>query len=234
LPEPEGTIEVRQRESIGFGPVVKAVFGEYKRRSLLGFMLMVSQAFFYNAIFFTYALVLANFYGVSPSSIGYYILPFAAGNFLGPLLLGRLFDVVGRKIMIASTYIIAGTGLIIVGYLFQQDSISATQLTVGWTAIFFFASAGASAAYLTVSEVFPMETRAMAIAFFYATATGIGGIIGPALYGHNIATGNRTTVFYGYLLGAGLMILGGITEIILGVNAEQRSLEDVAEPLTAE
>src|SRR6476469_3358223 len=160
LPDPEGTIEVRQRDSIGFGPVVKAVFGEYKRRSLLGFMLMVSQAFFYNAIFFTYALVLANFYGVSPSSIGYYILPFAAGNFLGPLLLGRLFDVVGRKIMISSTYIIAGTGLIIVGYLFQQNSISATQLTVGWTAIFFFASAGASAAYLTVSEVFPMETRA--------------------------------------------------------------------------
>ena len=234
LPDPEGTIEVRQRDSIGFGPVVKAVFGEYKRRSLLGFMLMVSQAFFYNAIFFTYALVLANFYGVSPSSIGYYILPFAAGNFLGPLLLGRLFDVVGRKIMISSTYIIAGTGLIIVGYLFQQNSISATQLTVGWTAIFFFASAGASAAYLTVSEVFPMETRAMAIAFFYATATGIGGIIGPALYGHNIATGNRTTVFYGYLLGAVLMILGGLTEIILGVNAEQRSLEDVAEPLTAE
>src|SRR5436305_1154911 len=234
LPEPEGTIEVRQRDHIGFGPVVKAVFGEYKRRSFLGFMLMVSQAFFYNAIFFTYALVLANFYKVPASSIGYYILPFAAGKFLGPLLLGRLFDVVGRKIMIASTYIIAGTGLIIVGYLFQQDSISATQLTVGWTAIFFFASAGASAAYLTVSEVFPMETRAMAIAFFYAVATGIGGIIGPALYGHNIASGNRTTVFYGYLLGAGLMILGGLTEVVIGVNAEQRGLEDVATPLTAE
>ena len=234
LPEPEGTIEVRQRESIGFGPVIKAVFGEYKKRSFLGFMLMVTQAFFYNAIFFTYALVLANFYKVPAQSIGYYILPFALGNFLGPVMLGKLFDVVGRRVMISFTYIVAGVGLIILGYLFQQDSVSATQLTVGWSVIFFFASAGASAAYLTVSEIFPMETRAMAIAFFYAVATGIGGIIGPALYGHNIATGNRTTVFYGYLLGAGLMILGGLTEVFIGVNAEQRGLEDVATPLTAE
>ena len=234
LPEPEGTIEVRQRESIGFGPVIKAVFGDYKKRSFLGFMLMVTQAFFYNAIFFTYALVLANFYKVPAQSIGYYILPFALGNFLGPLMLGKLFDVIGRRVMISFTYIVAGVGLIFLGYLFQQDSVSATQLTVGWSVIFFFASAGASAAYLTVSEIFPMETRAMAIAFFYAVATGIGGIIGPALYGHNIATGNRTTVFYGYLLGAGLMILGGLTEVFIGVNAEQRGLEDVATPLTAE
>jgi len=234
LPEPEGTIEVRQRESIGFSPVIKAVFGDYKKRSFLGFMLMVTQAFFYNAIFFTYALVLANFYKVPAQSIGYYILPFALGNFLGPVMLGKLFDVVGRRAMISFTYIVAGVGLILLGYLFQQDSVSATQLTVGWSVIFFFASAGASAAYLTVSEIFPMETRAMAIAFFYAVATGIGGIIGPALYGHNIATGNRTTVFYGYLLGAGLMILGGLTEVFIGVNAEQRSLEDVATPLTAE
>jgi len=234
LPEPEGTIEIKQRESIGFGPVIKAVFGEYKKRSLLGFMLMVTQAFFYNAIFFTYALVLANFYKVPAQSIGYYILPFALGNFLGPVMLGKLFDSIGRRVMISFCYIVAGAGLILLGYLFQQDSISATQLTVGWSVIFFFASAGASAAYLTVSEIFPMETRAMAIAFFYAVATGIGGIIGPALYGHNIASGNRTTVFYGYLLGAGLMILGGLTEVVIGVNAEQRGLEDVATPLTAE
>jgi MFS family permease len=233
LPEPEGTIEVRQRESIGFGPVIKAVFGDYKKRSFLGFMLMVTQAFFYNAIFFTYALVLANFYKVPAQSIGYYILPFALGNFLGPLMLGKLFDVIGRRVMISFTYIVAGVGLILLGYLFQQDSVSATQLTVGWSVIFFFASAGASAAYLTVSEIFPMETRAMAIAFFYAVATGIGGIIGPALYGHNIATGNRTTVFYGYLLGAGLMILGGLTEMFIGVNAEQRGLEDVSSHLNS-
>ena len=213
---------------------MKAVFGEYRRRSILGFMLMVTQAFLYNAIFFTYALVLTNFYGISSDAIGWYLLPFAAGNFLGPLLLGRLFDVVGRRVMITMSYVVAGIGLVVVGALFQQDAISATQLTIGWSAIFFFASAGASAAYLTVSEIFPMETRAMAIAFFYAVATGIGGIIGPALYGHNIASGNRTTVFLGYLLGAGLMILGGLTEVWLGVDAEQRGLEDIAEPLTAD
>ncbi|HLK41991.1 MAG TPA: MFS transporter [Thermoleophilia bacterium] len=234
LPEPEGTIEVRQQDAIGFGPVIRAVLGDYKRRSVLGFSLMVTQAFLYNAIFFTYALVLTNFYGISASSVGWYLLPFAAGNFLGPLLLGRLFDVVGRRVMISLCYIVSGVGLVGVGYLFQQNTISATVLTIGWSAIFFFASAGASAAYLTVSEVFPMETRAMAIAFFYAIATGIGGIIGPALYGHNIATGSRTTVFYGYLLGAGLMVLGGVTEIFLGVDAERRQLEDVAPPLTAD
>ncbi|HEU0194738.1 MAG TPA: MFS transporter [Gaiellales bacterium] len=234
LPEPEGTIEVRQTGTIGFGPILKAVAGNYRRRSVLGFSLMVSQAFLYNAIFFTYALVLSNFYSVSSDAIGWYLLPFAAGNFLGPLLLGRLFDVVGRRIMISSSYIISGLGLIVVGWLFQQNTISATELTIGWSLIFFFASAGASAAYLTVSEIFPMESRAMAIAFFYAIATGIGGIIGPALYGHNIATGSRTTVFYGYLLGAGLMIVGGLVEVWLGVDAEQRQLEDVATPLTAD
>jgi MFS family permease len=234
LPEPQDTIEVRQTGTIGFGPVIAAVFGQYRRRSALGFALMMSQAFLYNAIFFTYALVLTNFYKVSSASIGWYLLPFAAGNFLGPLTLGRLFDVVGRRVMISFTYIVSGCGLVVVGWLFQQDAISATQLTVGWSIIFFFASAGASAAYLTVSEVFPMETRAMAIAFFYAAATGVGGIIGPALYGHNIATGSRTTVLYGYLLGAGLMIAGGLVEIWLGVDAEQRQLEDVARPLTAE
>jgi MFS family permease len=234
LEEPEDSIEVRQRKSIGFGVVVRSVFGDHRRRSLLGFMLMMSQAFLYNAIFFTYAIVLTNFYGVQADSIGWYLLPFAVGNFLGPLLLGRLFDVVGRRIMISSCYILSGLGLAGLGYLFQQDVVSATQLTVGWCIIFFFASAGASAAYLTVSEIFPMETRAMAIAFFYAVATGIGGIIGPALYGHNIATGNRTTVFLGYLLGAALMVLGGLTEVWLGVDAEQQPLEDVAEPITAE
>ena len=234
LPEPEGTIEVRQTDTIGFMPVIRAVFGDYRRRSVLGFSLMMSQAFLYNAIFFTYALVLTNFYKVSASSVGWYLLPFAAGNFLGPLLLGRLFDVVGRRVMISMSYIVSGVGLIGVGLLFQQNAISATELTIGWSAIFFFASAGASAAYLTVSEVFPMETRAMAIAFFYAVATGVGGISGPALYGHNIASGSRTTVFYGYLLGAVLMIIGGLVEVWLGVDAEQRSLEDVATPLTAD
>ena len=233
LPAAQETIEVRQTERIGFGSVITAVVGDYKRRSVLGFALMVSQAFLYNAIFFTYALVLTNFYKVSSDSVGWYLLPFAAGNFLGPLLLGHLFDRIGRRFMISFTYIISGCGLVFVGWLFQQNSISATELTLGWSVIFFFASAGASSAYLTVSEIFPMETRAMAIAFFYAIATGVGGIIGPALYGHNIATGNRTTVFLGYLLGAGLMIVAGLIEVWLGVDAEQRQLEDVATPLTA-
>jgi len=136
--------------------------------------------------------------------------------------------------MIGGSYVVAGVLMIGAGYLFEQGTLTATTLTLAWSVIFFFASAGASSAYLTVSEIFPMETRAMAIAFFYAVATGIGGIIGPALYGHNIATGNRTTVFLGYLLGAGLMVLGGLTEVWLGVDAEQETLEDIAQPITAE
>jgi MFS family permease len=232
LDQPDDTIEVEQRESIGFGPIIKAVFGEYSRRSLVGFSLMMSQAFFYNAIFFTYAIVLTTFYGVSASSVGWYILPFAVGNFLGPLLLGRLFDVIGRRAMIGATYLLSAVLLTITGYLFMHGSLTATSQTICWSVIFFFASAGASAAYLTVSETFPMETRAMAIAFFYACATGVGGITGPWLYGHLIASGNRTTLFYGYLSGAILMFVAGLIEIWLGVDAEQRGLEDVAEPLT--
>jgi len=232
LDQPDDTIEVEQRDSIGFGPIIKAVFGEYSRRSLVGFSLMMSQAFFYNAIFFTYAIVLTTFYGVSASSVGWYILPFAVGNFLGPLLLGRLFDVIGRRAMIGATYLLSAVLLTITGSLFMQGSLTATSQTICWSVIFFFASAGASAAYLTVSETFPMETRAMAIAFFYACATGVGGITGPWLYGHLIASGNRTTLFYGYLSGAILMFVAGVIEIWLGVDAEQRGLEDVAEPLT--
>ena len=232
LDDPDDTIEVEQRDSIGFGPIIKAVFGEYWRRSILGFILMMSQAFFYNAIFFTYALVLTDFYKVDATKVGWYLLPFALGNFMGPLLLGRLFDVVGRKIMISSTYILSGVLLALTGYLFTQDAISANQQTALWSVIFFFASAGASAAYLTVSETFPMETRAMAIAFFYACATGAGGIIGPWLFGSMIGSGDRDQLYIGYLIGAGLMILGGLTEIGLGVNAEQESLEDGADPLT--
>ena len=237
-PDPDDTIEVEQREAIGFGVIIKNVFGEYSRRSILGFSLMVTQAFLYNAVFFTYALVLTTYYGVSAASVGWYLLPFAVGNFLGPLLLGRLFDRIGRRVMISSTYIVSGVLLAVTAYLFQQDVISATQQTILWSVIFFFASAGASSAYLTVSEIFPMETRAMAIAFFYAVATGIGGIIGPALYAHQIgaagASGNRNPLFYGYLLAAVLMVIGGLTEVFLGVDAEQRSLEDVASPITAD
>jgi MFS family permease len=192
---------------------------------------MGAQAFFYNAIFFTYALVLTDFYGISANEVGWYILPFAAGNFLGPLLLGRLFDVIGRRPMIAFTYITSGVLLAISGYLFQQGVLSAGQQTLAWTVIFFFASAAASAAYLTVSETFPLEVRALAIAFFYAIGTGIGGIAGPLLFGALIGTGSRLSVFGGYLIGAALMVAAAVVAARYAVAAERRPLESVARPL---
>jgi MFS family permease len=234
LEEPEGSIEIVQRDAIGFGRIAKAMFTEYPRRFALGFSLMASQAFLYNAIFFTYALVLTNFYDVAPSSVPYFLLPFAAGNFFGPLLLGRLFDVVGRRPMIAGCYIVSAVMLAVTGYLFQQELLTATTQTIAWSVIFFVASAAASAGYLTVSEIFPLEIRAMAIAFFYAVATGLGGFIGPWLFGGLIGTGDRTNLMIGYLVGAGLMFVAGVVAIWLGVKAERRSLEDVATPLTAQ
>jgi MFS family permease len=192
---------------------------------------MASQAFFYNAIFFTYALVLTDFYGVAAEAIGWYILPFAAGNFLGPLLLGRLFDTVGRRPMITLTYALAGVLLAATGYIFSIDLVSASTLTVCWSVIFFFASAAASSAYLTVSETFPLEIRALAIAFFYAIGTGTGGIVGPWLFGVLIDTGSRASLFLGYLLGAVLMVAAAAIAWRWGVAAERKSLEAVARPL---
>jgi MFS family permease len=194
---------------------------------------MASQAFFYNAIFFTYALVLTQFFGVPSRSIGWYILPFALGNFCGPLLLGPLFDLIGRKPMIASTYAISGVLLAIVGYLFREEVLTASQLTLCWTGIFFFASAAASSAYLTVSESFPIEARALAIAFFYALGTGLGGVVSPWLFGTLVGSGERGAVFQGYLLGAGLMVAAALTELAIGVKAERQPLESVARPLSA-
>jgi MFS family permease len=193
--------------------------------------LMSAQAFFYNAIFFTYALVLTDFYGIPASAVGWYILPFAAGNFLGPLLLGRLFDVLGRRPMIAFTYIVSGVLLAISGYLFEQGTLSAAQQTFAWTVIFFFASAAASSAYLTVSETFPLEIRALAIAVFYAVGTGIGGMAGPWLFGALIDTGSRMSLFGGYLIGAALMITAGLVAAFFAVAAERKALEEVARPL---
>ena len=203
----------------------------HRPRALVGLALMAAQAFFYNAIFFTYALVLTDFYGIPSSHVGWYILPFAAGNFLGPLLLGRLFDVVGRRIMIAFTYIASGLLLAVCGALFQQGLLDATQQTLAWSVIFFFASAAASSAYLTVSETFPLEVRALAIAVFYAIGTGIGGIAGPWLFGALIDTGSRTSLFGGYLLGAVLMIGAGLIAARFAVRAERQPLEHVARPL---
>ena len=185
-------------------------------------------------MFFTYALVLSKFYGVKPASVGYYIIPFAIGNFLGPLVLGRLFDTVGRKPMIAGTYILSGVLLIITAFLFKADVWTAESQTAAWCVIFFFASAGASSAYLTVSEIFPMETRAMAIAFFYAVGTAVGGITGPLLFGRLIETGKETNVFWGYILGASLMIVAGVIQALIGVEAARKNLEDIAPPLSEE
>ncbi len=234
LKEAKKSIKVREQERVGFLTIAKTVFGAYPRRTVVGLSLFIGQAFLYNAVFFTYALVLTTFYHVKPASVGYYIIPFAIGNFLGPLVLGRLFDSVGRKPMIAGTYILSGILLIVTAFLFKADVWSAQSQTAAWCVIFFFASAGASAAYLTVSEIFPMETRALAIAFFYAVGTAVGGITGPLLFGKLIATGKQSDVFWGYILGASLMIIAGIVQALIGIEAARRDLEDIAKPLSAE
>jgi MFS family permease len=194
---------------------------------------MACQAFCYNAIFFTYALVLTRFYDVPNEHVGWYILPFAFGNLMGPLLLGHLFDSVGRRPMITATYAISGILLALTGFAFAQEWLSAVGQTAAWTVIFFFASAAASAAYLTVGEAFPLEMRAMGIAVFYAFGTGIGGVVGPALFGWLIEGGARTDIMWGYLFGAALMLVAAGTEWRLGFAAERRPLEEVSEPVSA-
>ncbi len=233
LSEEDDYLKVRQRKTIGFATIAKTAWELYPKRFVLGLSLFIGQAFLYNAVFFTQALVLTTFLKVSDASVGWYIVPLAIGNFLGPLVLGHLFDTVGRRVMITLTYVASGLLLILTGVLFNNGTLDATTLTIAWCVVFFFASAGTSAAYLTVSEIFPMETRAMAIAFFYAVGTGIGGIVGPLLFGKFIDMG-KDMVAVGYYIGAGLMIAAGIVEIFLGVDAAQRSLEDVAAPLTAQ
>ncbi|TMK09477.1 MAG: MFS transporter, partial [Alphaproteobacteria bacterium] len=213
--------------------MIRAILRDYPRRAVLGLVLMASQAFFYNAIFFSYALVLTRFYGVPSDAIGWYMLPFALGNFMGPLLLGPLFDTLGRKPMIAFTYAISGVLLAVVGWLFREGIVDAATLTACWSGIFFFASAAASAAYLTVSESFPLEARALAIAFFYAVGTAIGGVASPWLFGVLVGSGDRGDVFLGYLFGAALMIGAAIVELAIGVRAERQPLESVARPISA-
>src|SRR5689334_533683 len=224
-------IRLRMRDHTPLAEVAHTLFSTYRQRSLVGLTLMVAQAFFYNAIFFTFALVLTDFYGIAADHVGWYILPFAAGNFLGPLFLGRLFDTLGRRTMIALTYGVSGILLALSGYLFWIGIFSAQTQTIAWMVIFFFASPAASAAYLTVSENFPLEVRALAIALFYAIGTGIGGVVGPALFGVLIDTGSRGSVFAGYLLGAVLMIAAAAIGWRYAVAAERKSLETVATPL---
>ncbi len=224
-------IKLRMRNHTPLREVMRTVFITYRQRALVGLVLMAAQAFFYNAIFFTFALVLTDFYGIPADHIGWYILPFAAGNFAGPLLLGRLFDTLGRRAMITLTYGISGALLAFSGYLFSIGALSAQGQTIAWMVIFFFASPAASAAYLTVSETFPLEVRALAIALFYAVGTGIGGVAGPALFGALIDTGSRASVFAGYLLGSALMLAAAIVAWCYAVAAERRPLESVARPL---
>jgi len=234
LKEPKKAIKVREQETVGFLTIAKTVFGAYPRRTAVGLSLFIGQAFLYNAVFFTYALVLGTFYDVKPAAVGYYIIPFAIGNFVGPLVLGRLFDSVGRKPMIAGTYIVSGVLLVVTAFLFKAGTWTAETQTAAWCVIFFFASAGASSAYLTVSEIFPMETRALAIAFFYAVGTAAGGITGPLLFGKLVESEDPGQVFWGYILGAALMIGAGIVQALIGVEAAGKDLEQIAKPLSAE
>ena len=232
LPPPEKTLKIHPRKVFGFGLILKAMGGKNSGRSFLALMLMVAQAFLFNAVFFTYGLVLTTFYHIQDVRTGIYILPLAAGNFLGPVLLGHLFDSIGRKKMIAGTYGLAGLLLIIVAVLFGAGVLTAWTQTVCWMVIFFIASAAASSAYLTVSEIFPLETRAMAIALFYALGTLIGGVSAPFLFGYLISSGSQVVVAGGYGGAAALMIAAAISEAFLGVEAAGKSLEDVAEPLS--
>jgi MFS family permease len=233
LPPAQGTLRLIARGHTSLREVARTLIRRYPRRTVLGIVLIASQAFFYNAIFFTYALVLRQFYGIGAASIGWYLLPFALGNFTGPLLLGRWFDTIGRRPMIAATYALSGVLLAGVAAMFGAGLLDATTQTVAWSMIFFFASAAASAAYLTISESFPLEVRAIAIALFYAGGTLLGGVAAPWLFGRLIASGERRQVVWGYLLGAVLMVGAAIAELVLGIAAERRPLESIAAPLSS-
>lgn len=232
-PVPESkSMLVKATESIPFKQVMHVFFKKYPRRTFLGITMMVTQSFLYNAIFFTYALVLENFYGISKAGTSLYFFPFAIGNLLGPLLLGHLFDTWGRRKMICGTYSIAGAVLLVSAFLFHAGALTAATHTVFWCVSFFFASAGASSAYLTVSEIFPLEVRGQAISYFFAVAQATGATA-PAIYGALIGEGkDRTPLFWGYVIGAAIMIFGGLVAWFFGVNAEGQGLEDIADPLT--
>jgi MFS family permease len=226
-------IRVHERHRFGLAAILTPMVTTLRSRSLLGLSLMIAQAFVYNAMLFTYALVLARYYGVPAGRTGFYLLPFAFGNFLGPLVLGHFFDTIGRRPMIAATFAIAGLLLVTSGYLFWQDSLTVTSQTILWTAMFFFASPAGSSAYLTVSEIFPLEMRALAIAIFYSAGTAVGGIVAPWLFGTLIDSGSRFYLFGGYIIASLLMFGAAIVEIGFGVAAEQASLEKIAAPLSS-
>jgi MFS family permease len=233
LPEVDASreIEIRPTEQIGYVALLRSLFKHYPARAIYGGTLMITQSFLYNAIFFTYGLVLEYFFNVPTNDTPYYFMAFAAGNLLGPLTIGRLFDTIGRRKMISGTYLVSGILLVVTAQLFKAGALNAVTQTLCWTVIFFFASAGASAGYLTVSEIFPLEVRAKAIAVFFAIAQCFGSL-GSHLYGHLIGTGkDSNSLYWGYMLGAGAMILGGVVAAFLAVDAEGKSLEDIAKPL---
>ncbi len=226
-------VKLRSRSHTPLLEAARAMFVIHRNRAGVSLILMAAQAFFYNAIFFTYALVLTDFFGIPARQVGWYLLPFAAGNFLGPVLLGRLFDTIGRRPMIFFTYLMSGLLLALTGWLFMEGVLTATTQTMCWMVIYFFASAAASSAYLTVSETFPLEIRALAIAIFYAVGTGVGGVAGPLVFGMLIESGSRPTVFAGYLFAAVLMIAAALVALRYGVAAERKPLEQVARPLAS-
>ncbi|NIZ92156.1 MFS transporter [Kineosporiaceae bacterium B12] len=236
-------LEIKEVPPLGFRQLTKVFFGTYPKRSFLGFTMMVTQSFLYNAIFFTYALVLSTFYGIDQGSIPWYFIPFAFGNLLGPLVLGPLFDAVGRRKMIFATYGGSGFLLLITAFLFNAQVLSAVTQTILWCVIFFFASAGASAAYLTVSEIFPLELRGQAISYFFAISQGVGGVLAPFIFGKLIGDPDELAklatppptgpLMWGYIFGAVMMMAGGIIARVIGVDAERKSLEDIATPLSA-
>jgi MFS family permease len=236
VPEGQGgdlaRISLRTQARTGYVQVARSLILRYPQRTALCVTLLATQAFCYNAVFFTYGLILKRFYGVPDQEIGWYLLAFAVGNVLGPLLLGRLFDTIGRRVMIGATYALSGVLLAITGWLFARHLVDARELTLCWCVVFFFASAAASAAYLTISESFPLETRAMIIGIFNAFGNGLGGVAGPILFGAEIAAGARANLLVGYLVGGGLMLFAAIMELAIGVDAERKPLEEVAPPLS--
>ncbi|MFI2228871.1 MFS transporter [Nocardia testacea] len=228
------TIEVRQRRSTGFGEIASVMFRKYPRRSALGLALFIGQAFLYNAVTFNFAVILGESFDVPSDRTGYFYAVMCLGSFFGPLLLGRYFDTVGRKPMIAGSYLGSGVLLLLTALLLVHGDLTAVTLTACWTAVLFVASCGASSAYLTVSEIFPMETRAMAIAFFYALGTAAGGIAGPLVFAELTGDGDAGRTALAFTIGAVMMMVGGIVELFFGVSAEQRSLEELAAPLSSQ
>jgi MFS family permease len=234
LEDVDESMTVRQRETIPLGLIVRSVVTLYPKRTVLGFALFVGQAFLYNAVLFSLGFFLKTFFHIASGDVPYYLAIFAFGNLLGPLTLARLFDTIGRRPMISGCYLLSGGLLALMAFLFKAGEFDAVGIVAALMVIFFFASAGASAAYLTVSEIFPLETRALCIAVFYAIGTGAGGIVGPLLFAHLIESGKVSHIFVGFMIGAIVMLLGGIAELFLGINAEMRGLESIAQPLTVE